>query len=879
MHRSEFRRLDQQVGSRSQKRPIAYLEQLIQDSQELQYQRARMSQEPPRPQLDPATDTAARQSEEAGSVIHNHAVGETPWFQCLGSTALPIYISEAACTAFATRLCQSLRGPDSSTPHLPRWRYTDESTLETLFNTEVQWPSLVYAKLLVKTALGHVNPAFHLVLRKETLDVLHGIYQREEFDNPGLKCKYFALFAVGEAFSTVYDTSNTSAMPGSAYFARAMSLLQIIPERPSMNHIESLLLLAYFCQFINRFHSAYLLVGNALRLSLSLGLNYNVPQNQNLHPVEREHRVRIWWSIYMLDRFWGSKAGFPVQIHDDDVHVDLPSSSLSDTYPEHFSDSTYQVATLDLARIVGNTTREIYTRKKSVESFLQREQKLLIQLKRWVQTLPDPLRLQADRPNSKYTVFLHLQFSYCVILAIRPVLLNLLICHIKNHSTPATDEVTPIVGVLSEACIHAARYCLKLCVEEWTGGSVAIFGYAFPVYLFSSALVLVISSLLPIGNPKDIASVDIAAEILRVLSASNSLAAKDLHEHLQRVCQCLKERRDERTFPQTCEEAAPLIADPTVQLPLEDRGPSPVPGSSIEYRALPTSTIVDPTSPYLTTEMTLHNPLLQDFLSQPAVDVGSWDAPEIPNDFDAAFWWTGTLTTHLILPNPKMEAKYTYSFFRVSKTDNIHAAAQKYRDLRLRALKASPKSFASTYELEAAFSDAEWINRLIVIDREVFICAANPLNGETTDHHAADWIGQVTLRGPISQTDFALPVESGQPDLKTDAEEERWQMLSLFTLPEHRGNGLGGKLCKEAIDYLRTYQPTPRHIHVRLMVKPENHATVKLYERLRFVIVGKCTLAEALRANGDSHLLPKDTSGSIYTDRAGLIMSFHMQRS
>jgi len=342
-----------------------------------------------------------------------------------------LYISEAACTAFATRLCQSLRITDSPVLHLPRWRYTDEDTLGSLFQTDVQWPSLIYAKLLVKTALGHINPAFHLVLRKETLDVLHSLYQRKDFDDPGLKCKYFALFGLGQVFSSAYDITNTSVLPGSAFFARAMSLLQIIPERPSMNHIESILLLvrislsfyslytlkltitkAYFCQFLNRFHSAYLLVGNALRLSLSLGLNYNVPQSQTLHQVQREHRVRVWWTIYMFDRFWGSKAGFPVQIHDDDVHVDPPSNLLSDTYPEHFADSAYQIATVDLARIIGNTTREIYSRKKSTESFLQREHKLLIQLKQWVQTLPENLRLQADKPNSKYTVFLHLQFSY-----------------------------------------------------------------------------------------------------------------------------------------------------------------------------------------------------------------------------------------------------------------------------------------------------------------------------------------------------------------------------------------------------------------------------------------------------------------------------------
>lgn len=190
------------------------------------------------------TNVAPRQPEDTESIIQDsNSVGDTPWFQCLGSSALPIYISEAACTAFATRLCQCLRTTDSPILHLPRWRYTDEHTLESLSNSEVQWPSLVYAKLLVKTALGHLNPAFHLALRKETLDGLHGIYQREDFDNPGLKCKYFAIFAVGQAFSSAYDTTDTSAIPGSAFFARATSLLQIIPERPSMNHIESILFL------------------------------------------------------------------------------------------------------------------------------------------------------------------------------------------------------------------------------------------------------------------------------------------------------------------------------------------------------------------------------------------------------------------------------------------------------------------------------------------------------------------------------------------------------------------------------------------------------------------------------------------------------------
>lgn len=221
---------------------------------------------------------------------------------------------------------------------------------------------------------------------------------------------------------------------------------------------------------------------------------------------------------------------------------------------------------------------------------------------------------------------------------------------------------------------------------------------------------------------------------------------------------------------------------------------------------------------------------------------------------------------------------HNYSFFRIIKTGEMHASAQKYRDLRLSALKTAPGSFASTYEIESAFTEADWINILTATHREDFICAVTPLNQESR-HREATWIGQVTLRGPLSLKDFTLSPESGEPLQKSDYEEEKWQMLSLFTLPEHRGNGLGATLCQKALDYLQTCRSSPSSVQVRLMVKPENHVTVKLYQRLGFSEAGWATLAEALTANGDVHLVLENISGPKYTSRVGLIMIYRMSRS
>ncbi|KAJ5713982.1 fungal-specific transcription factor domain-containing protein [Penicillium malachiteum] len=595
----------------------------VDESQELHAEKDKRVRETP-------IETITRPSDHASSTQQSDLVENEAWFQTQDSSSLPLYINEAACIAFATQLCQCLRPTDSLAMHIPPRNYTDEETLSSLNRADTPWPRFADAQLLVRTALGHINPGFHLVRTKEVLDGLRNVYEKGNFNNSITKCKYFALFAVGKVYSIGQSSSSPSVVPGTEYFARASYLIQIIPERPSMAHIESLLLL-----FLNRIHSSYLLTGNALRLSLALGLNYNVPRSHNLSPIEREHRVRIWWSIYILDRFWGSKLGFPVQIHDDDIHVDLPSRLSCAGYEEHFSEVAYQIAAIELARITGRATKEIYTRKKSPESLLQREQKFLIQLRHWVNSLPEDLQLSCNRPHSKHTILLHLQFNYSVIIAIRPVLLNYLACESRGENMTLDQESKQTFTTLSVACIRAAQYSLKLCLEEWTNGSLDIFGYSFPAFIFSSALVLIVSSLLHHDNATDITALETATEMLKTLSASNNLAAKDLYDHLERVSQCLH-----RSYPSR------FVIDDRVEHPAfeiqdsfttQKQPPSDLPGFEKSVPESASDNIELNVSSELTSGGILHCSMMQDFLTKPTSEVGLLELPEMRNVFDVAF--------------------------------------------------------------------------------------------------------------------------------------------------------------------------------------------------------------------------------------------------
>lgn len=224
------------------------------------------------------------------------------------------------------------------------------------------------------------------------------------------------------------------------------------------------------------------------------------------------------------------------------------------------------------------------------------------------------------------------------MLAIRPVLLHSL-DRGDGQITMQDEESRLMLTTLSTACIHAARYSLKLCLDEWTTGSLATHGYAYPAFLFSSALVLIVSSVSPVGNRCDKAASETATEMLRILSASDNLAAKDLYEHLMKVRQCL--------------DTTDLLNLSTERHTSDDDGVSGSVGPQqldCDAPALEASTFHDlnqffppyfqttgPRESEFATEDILQTSLMQDFLNKSTSDVGLLTLPEMPNDFDTAF--------------------------------------------------------------------------------------------------------------------------------------------------------------------------------------------------------------------------------------------------
>ncbi|KAM5362794.1 hypothetical protein ACJZ2D_012326 [Fusarium nematophilum] len=458
---------------------------------------------------DPPVVSAATQGE--ASSLQAPLLEERPWFFDMNVLHTPVLIGEVSDAAFATRFRQAISEPGHS--HIPRVNYAPDDRLLQLSDTECPWPIPSRARLLVNVALKYVSRCYHIVRRSQILEGLEQTIQNPHSTDALLKSKLWALFAIGEMYST-RTAAKEKNFPGMAYFARATRILRIISERPRIDAIEIRLLLA----------------GSSVRLSVVMGLHLNVPESQLRDAAAREHRNRVWWTAYSFDRMWASRLGHPVAIQNDDIQVDLPSDAVLETHPDDFGDSAYFIASIRLARLSGRIIDSIYTRKPQKKTLSQRVQEALRDLR-----------------------------AFVAITATRPILLHVLRTHVAAWDTqPRTEPQIPVSAVtLSEACVRCARHSCRLLVECWIDGSFATFDYFYTQYLFSAATVLAISSLLDGKDSRnDREQFESAAQFLAQLKENGNFAAEEFCRHVDAMKVCMAAIQSRRGDFSTISEAA-----------------------------------------------------------------------------------------------------------------------------------------------------------------------------------------------------------------------------------------------------------------------------------------------------------------------------------
>ncbi|KIW00320.1 uncharacterized protein PV09_08207 [Verruconis gallopava] len=359
------------------------------------------------------------------------------------------------------------------------------------------------------------------------------------------QCQILAILAIGEVYSSRSALPNRP-FPGSHYWARAMALVYMPSERPQLQLVETYLLLSFYAASMNRRHTSITLAGYAVRLCVILGLHIDISEMQMRDPALREHRCRLWWTAYRLDRAWCSRIGWPPSIPDESVEIRFPSNEgIPEEAKTDFEDAQYIIAAIKLAKMHNHAVLTLYVRKRQPTSFSERVQVAVRALRDWANSLPEHLGVNSSGTESiaSHILYLHLAYNQAVIVITRPILLHLLRQrHAQtNNDTPAV-VLSESARSLAAACIQCARQSMSWLKRIWADGTFQTFDYYSMQFLFSSATILALSSCMQEpGSVSDREDFSLACSFLQQLERSGNFGAMEFCTHFDAIQRVLSE--------------------------------------------------------------------------------------------------------------------------------------------------------------------------------------------------------------------------------------------------------------------------------------------------------------------------------------------------
>lgn len=220
-----------------------YVEELLKENERLRERVGRVADATAAPE---ASETVGVPGPSVDSVgvqenVQNPLIEERAWFFPMASLDMPIHISEAADAAFATRFRETLGTGFSA--HIPRTSYIPDEPILLLSDfSGCHWPTPARARFLVQVALDTVCQYYYMVRKSSVLENLETAIRNGGEGERLTICKLYALFALGEVYSTK-TPAEAASFPGTLYFAKARRMVTVPAERPTMDTVEIILLL------------------------------------------------------------------------------------------------------------------------------------------------------------------------------------------------------------------------------------------------------------------------------------------------------------------------------------------------------------------------------------------------------------------------------------------------------------------------------------------------------------------------------------------------------------------------------------------------------------------------------------------------------------
>ena len=348
----------------------------------------------------------------------------------------------------------------------------------------VQLPPLHVCRHLFAAQYTYIGTIFAFndpdVFDRLLVEANQGLLDLANKDACLIHAKLFATLAFGQLYS-VNQWISYKGPPGFEYFTYALQLLPDAYEEGSVICVETLALIGYFLQNLNRRDAAFLYIGMALRMAISLGLHQEISQRSmasgaavapvsQLDDAAKEHRRRVWWSIYSLDRIVCVKSGNPVTIRDEDIGIQLPSRL---PYEPEYCPAVVLRHYTELSRILGDIAKSIYhkpsisaTGKADGKQLVASVQHIIHALYSWKRNIPDRLRFDPARllvSRESVSTFSH--YYQCINMTARPLFFRLVGRRLERIRADAAARTRDWRSGLSRTAVQAVELCVDAATD------------------------------------------------------------------------------------------------------------------------------------------------------------------------------------------------------------------------------------------------------------------------------------------------------------------------------------------------------------------------------------------------------------------------------
>ncbi|OCF55457.1 hypothetical protein L486_06940 [Kwoniella mangroviensis CBS 10435] len=232
--------------------------------------------------------------------------------------------------------------------------------------------------------------------------------------------KEFLLFMV-IAIGTTNKERTGEAEKGSSkiYKDRAFSSFRAALGKEDILCVQSLILLGIYAMFDPSGISLWHVVGFAARIAIALNLHRRV-DDSTLPASEVEHRKRVFYSLFNLDRLVAVTLSKPLAIVDNDIDVDLPSPLPTDEPYRGRPRIDFTRHIIKLRRLGGIILSTVYSVSGEQNSHSETERSNIIhnlhkQLDIWLSECPLSPADDENNGNSDSGSMIHTSYSWFLL--------------------------------------------------------------------------------------------------------------------------------------------------------------------------------------------------------------------------------------------------------------------------------------------------------------------------------------------------------------------------------------------------------------------------------------------------------------------------------